>query len=72
MGNDNFDDLHPADNYEPSEEELRELNEILNKEEEQKEFLQEFRDVKVKNRIFFTYSTESHWAGWLRIHGIKW
>ena len=59
---DDFDDP-----YEPTKDELEELYKILKKEEE------EHKINKIcKNRIFYDYKTQSHFEGWLKIHGIRW
>ena len=50
--------------YEPSEEEQKEINEILNKEE--------FKRSPKSNRIIYYFNSEDHWIGWLKTHGIKW
>lgn len=59
------------ESYEPTPEELKEIEELINAEEEKEEALEELR-FRVKNRIFIHYSSETHWEGWLRIHGIRW
>jgi len=51
--------------YEPDEQELRELDEILKHENDHLKH-------KPKNRLVFDFYTESHFAGWLRTHGIRW
>lgn len=48
--------------YEPDENELRELDEILKHE----------HNNKPKNRLAFVFHTQSHFEGWLRTHGIRW
>jgi hypothetical protein len=59
------------DDYEPSEEERRDIEEILNheaqKEKEENQILQ-----KLKQRSVFTFKSDTHFEGWLKIHGIKW
>lgn len=55
------------DPYEPSEEERREIEEILRQEEDRESIF-----YKIKNRKYYTFHSESHWAGWLKINGIKW
>ena len=57
-----FDNFKEED-YEPDENEIRELNEILNNEKQ---------NSQPKNRILFDFYTKSHFEGWLRTHGIKW
>lgn len=57
--------------YEPSDEEKREIEDMLNKEDEKREHLEEFQE-RLKNRKFYTFNSESHFAGWLRTHGIIW
>jgi hypothetical protein len=56
-------DNFTEDPYEPDEAEIRELNEILR---------QEKKPYKPNNRLTFDFYTESHFAGWLRTHGIRW
>ena len=56
----------PDNIYIPDEEEQREINEILNREEEER------NQPKVKNRIYHFFKTEEHFAGWLRVNGIAW
>lgn len=62
MSNDDWESIE-GDIYEPDENEMREIEEIINKEEQK---------IVCKNRLFFNFNTEDHWVGWLRIHGIKW
>lgn len=59
------------DNYEPTPEEMKEIEDLINQEEERHEAEEEFRG-RIKNRIFFQYGSQTHWEGWLKIHGIKW
>ena len=54
--------------YEPSEEEKKEMEDIL-REEDKKKNLEKKHG---KNRLTFTFLTESHWEGWLKINGIIW
>ena len=61
---------HYYERYEPSDEELREIEELLNRNDEIAEHYEE--EVKPKNRIMYTYDDEDIWRGWLHIHGIKW
>lgn len=56
----------PEDTYIPDEEEQREINEILNQEEQEREA------PKVKNRIYHYFNSEDQFIGWLRINGIRW
>ena len=77
--------MDDIDNYEPSDEEIKEFEEMrrLEKEEEENDcdscskcgsfekFINKVPEKK-KNRVTYTYQTESHWAGWLKINGIKW
>jgi hypothetical protein len=70
--------------YEPTDEELREIEEMIRQEEEARDVVdgishkdsqyEKFKQRKPepKNRVFYSYSSESHWAGWCRIHGIIW
>lgn len=51
--------------YEPSEEEKREIEDMLNQEDE-------IRESKPRNRLTFIFENESHWEGWLKVNGIKW
>ena len=62
------------ESYEPSEEELKEIEDLINKdaEEEAKEGCGDCGTCKPKNRIKYLFNSESHWIGWLKIHGIKW
>jgi hypothetical protein len=53
--------------YEPTREEQEELERML-REDEDMAVLAE----KLKNRKIFTFVSESHFEGWLKIHGIKW
>jgi len=62
MGNDEWESFN-GDIYEPDENEKREIEEIINKEEQK---------ALYKNRLTYNFNTEDHWIGWLRIHGIKW
>lgn len=57
--------------YEPTEDERKEIEEILSQEQEKNEAKEEFQD-RLKNRKFYTFNSESHFAGWLKINGIKW
>ena len=59
------------DDQEPTEEELKEIEKLLNEDEavREKEHKSETKQV---NRRSYLFKTESHWSGWLRIHGIKW
>ena len=63
----NFDEEY----YEPTEEELREVDEymrqVYDKEDKDKSI-----KPTVKNRLFFDFKSESHWEGWLRVNGIIW
>lgn len=54
--------------YEPDEEEKREIEELLNNEDK----LRDNNRPLVKNRLTFVFNSESHWAGWLKVNGIKW
>ena len=58
------------DAYEPSEEEKREIEEVLSQRSSDEKAA--IRSVKIKNRIYFHFNTEDHWKGWLRINGIAW
>lgn len=51
--------------YEPSEDDIREAEKILNEHDRECQ-------KKPKNRLLFTFFSESHWEGWLRTHGIRW
>jgi len=61
MGIDDF----MEQSYEPDEDEIRELNEIL-KQEDSKNM------KKPTNRLMHVFFTESHFQGWLRTNGILW
>lgn len=63
MYRDDFSD----DPYQPSEEEINELNEILKKEDEK-----QLLNKKIKNRVIQHFATQSHFIGWLKVNGIKW
>ena len=56
-----FDEVDGS--YEPSDEDIREAEKILN------ENCAEPQE-KPKNRLMFTFFSESHWEGWLRTNGI--
>ena len=56
------------DEYEPNDEELKEIEDLLNKEEEDQD--RPFTDTN--DRILFEYKDESMWKGWLALHGIRW
>jgi hypothetical protein len=86
--------MDEIDDYEPSDEEIKELEEMVQREEEEdrkelgpkdeggcdhcgkcgsfEKFVNKEPEHKKKSRLTFTYQTESHWAGWLKIHGIRW
>jgi hypothetical protein len=49
--------------YNLSKDEINEIEEIL-KDTKEKSI--------VKNRLIKTFKTESHWIGWLKVHGIRW
>ena len=51
--------------YEPDDEEIAELNEILKQEEQQKKH-------KPTNRLIHIFHTQSHFTGWLRVNGMRW
>jgi hypothetical protein len=56
------------DAYEPTEEEKKEIEEVLaHKAGEEKK-----TSKTVKNRVFYNFNSEDHWRGWLKIHGIAW
>jgi len=57
--------------YEPSDEEKQELENLLNNTEEERA-AQENKQNRLKKRELFEFKSESHWIGWLRIHGMKW
>ena len=52
------------DPYEPDEQEMEELDNILKQEKE--------CHKRQKNRLTHIFYTESHFAGWLRTYGIRW
>lgn len=56
--------------YEPTEEEQKELDELMKfeREEENAAILKK----KIADRKIFEFHTESHWSGWLKIHGMIW
>ena len=61
------------ENYEPTPEDEAEIENLINQEHERKKSENaQKEDTGPKNRISHLYKTESHWSGWLRIHGIKW
>lgn len=68
------------DHYEPSEEELREIEDMIREDEEKdleeynkfNKFIKREPEPKTRNRLIYEFKTESHWEGWLKIHGIKW
>ena len=66
MVTDNVDD---DSIYIPDEDEQREIDEVLNREELEKETALQ---PKVKNRVYHHFNSEDHWVGWLRINGISW
>ena len=64
--------IDPDDIYVPDEEEQREINEILNSEENRTQKIEENPKENVKNRLYFYFNDEDHWANWLKMNGIKW
>ena len=52
------------DNYEPDEEEIKEIDKIFEEEEKNNKL--------IKNRLTFVFNSNSHFEGWLRVNGIKW
>lgn len=68
------------DYYEPTDEELAEIEEIIRQEEEKEwgaspkfgKFIKREEEPKTKNRLLYEFKSESHWSGWLKIHGITW
>ena len=56
------------DNYEPSKEELEEIEQLLNKEEE----LEEEREYIKSNRIFHEFVNRPDFIQWLKQNGIRW
>ena len=63
------DGFHEEDGYyEPSDEEKREMEDILKQEDEKKKLEKKHG----KNRLTFAFLTESHWEGWLKINNIIW
>lgn len=77
-------DKNEEDFYEPSDEELREMEELLRQEEELDTALSDSsmqntswhnfinRKNDPLNRVFYTFNSESHFIGWLRVNGIIW
>jgi len=61
-----------GDYYELDDDEKKEIENILNQHKEMSYEGYNFKEPGTKNRLTYTYNSESHWAGWLRIHGIKW
>lgn len=58
-----FDEMDGS--YEPSDEDIREAEKILNENDREQQ-------ERPKNRLTFTFYSESHWEGWLRTNGIRW
>lgn len=59
------------DNYEPTEDEMKEIEDLINKDSEKEDSTNEVR-YKIKNWVSYLFKSESHWEGFLRIHGILW
>ena len=62
-----YDDME--DGYVPSEEEQKEIEEMLTREDQQH---YNHRKFAAKNRLTFLFASPSHWSGWLKTNGIKW
>jgi hypothetical protein len=64
----------PFDSYEPTEEEKREIEDILNDIGQLEDSLKKYEgsNRRVKNRLFFLFNSEDHWKGWLKTNGIQW
>ena len=55
------------DGFDPTEEEQKEFEELLKQDN-----LVEALVKKLKNRSCYTFTSESHFAGWLKVNGIIW
>lgn len=55
--------MEDSDQYEPTDEEKEEIERMLNSEDDQ---------IPFKHRDMFTFNSNSHWIGWLKVHGIIW
>lgn len=58
------------DDYEPTEDELRDIEELIRQAEEE-DTLQERKDL-LRNRIFYEYPNFDSFEQWLKDNGIRW
>ena len=67
-----FDDNYEED-MEPTDDELKEIEEMLQEEEEEYgEFEEECICSPAKNRIFYEHTDFKAFKAWLLMHGIIW
>ena len=60
------------DDYEPSEEEMKEIEEVIKGSSKKYETIETLRNRLKTTRKIYEFASEDHWAGWLRTHGIRW
>jgi hypothetical protein len=68
MGIHEFNDGFDEEPYIPSEEEEREMEKIFNEQRE----LDDKKQKLFSTRKLYTFNSEAHWIGWLKVNGIRW
>ena len=60
----------PWEDYEPDEEELKEIEKLL--QDMEREELEEGTNFELNNRTFYQYESFESFKNWLKSRGIKW